>query len=106
MDTHTETYTERLSMRQSRMKIDSLLNPPTDTVDPYSQHDTLSSSSHASYPHFPDYSPTPSNGYWYASAASTAPDSPPNAAPSLRKSPSRMRRCSRSVGHFFSLINR
>lgn len=77
MDARTETYTKLPSSRQSRMKIDSLLNPPSNPADrdrerdyhppgsPYTQHATMSSTSHSSgYAHSPGYPPSPS-GYWY-----------------------------------------
>ncbi|KAJ5142172.1 Alpha/Beta hydrolase protein [Penicillium atrosanguineum] len=58
MDTHTETYTKLPSSRQSRMKIDSLLNPPTDSVErdyqPVSPCETT--------PYQQGYPPSP--GYW------------------------------------------
>ncbi|KAJ6086086.1 hypothetical protein N7486_010367 [Penicillium sp. IBT 16267x] len=66
-----ETYTHLPAKRQSRMKIDSLLNPPSDEMEysttdsPYSQHETLSTSSHnAVYATSPGYPPSP-NQYWY-----------------------------------------
>lgn len=76
METRTETYTRHQppSVRQGRMKIDSLLNPSADggpdehsstTGSPYSQHATMSSSSHSNgYAHSPGYPPSP-NQYWY-----------------------------------------
>lgn len=87
MEVQTETYTRLPSPKQSRMKIDSLLNPPTDSTDrvypsgsPYSRHATLPSL-HSNYTHPPGYPSSP-NGYWYGrysgyhdtspSAASTA----------------------------------
>ncbi|KAJ5585428.1 uncharacterized protein N7459_005228 [Penicillium hispanicum] len=72
MEMRTDTYTQLPSTRQSRMKIDSLLNPPTDdgeyftaTSSPYTQHASLASSSHGtSYSQAPGYPPSP-NQYWY-----------------------------------------
>lgn len=76
METRTETYTRHQlpSARQGRMKIDSLLNPSADggadehssrTGSPYSQHATMSSSSHSNgYTHSPGYPPSP-NQYWH-----------------------------------------
>ncbi|KAJ5101533.1 hypothetical protein NUU61_003755 [Penicillium alfredii] len=67
MDARTESYAPLPSTRQSRMKIDSLLNPPTDEPEPsgspYSQHASTSSSSHGYQPS-PGYPPSP-NQYWY-----------------------------------------
>ncbi|KAJ5655796.1 hypothetical protein N7507_007746 [Penicillium longicatenatum] len=66
-----EKYTHLPAERQSRMNIDSLLNPPSDeteystTDSPYSQHAKLSTSSHnASYTASLGYPPSP-NQYWY-----------------------------------------
>lgn len=72
MDIHTDAYSQLPSKRQSRMKIDSLLNPPTDdgeystaTSSPYTKHASISStSSHTGYPYSPGYPPSP-NHYWY-----------------------------------------
>jgi len=58
MDTRTETYIP--PSRQSRMKIDSLLNPPTDSVE----RDYNSSSPCQTNPNqSPSYPPSP--GYWH-----------------------------------------
>ena len=72
MESRTETYTQPPAKRQSRMKIDSLLNPPADegeeiaTGSPYSQHATIPSSSHGpvyGYTHSTGYPPSPTQ-YW------------------------------------------
>ncbi|KAJ6008021.1 hypothetical protein N7540_011997 [Penicillium herquei] len=74
MNTHTEKYTHSPSKRQSTMKIDSLLNPPSDelkytpTGSPYSQHATMSHSLHGAgygHSHSSGYPPSP-NQYWYS----------------------------------------
>lgn len=69
MEVQTETYTGLPSPKQSRMKIDSLLNPP-DSADrayppgsPYTQRAT-SPSVHSSHTCSPGYPPSP-NRYWY-----------------------------------------
>ncbi|KAJ5809424.1 uncharacterized protein N7503_001642 [Penicillium pulvis] len=66
-----EQCTHLPARRQSRMRIDSLLNPPSDEMEysttdsPYSQHATLSTSSHnAGYTTSSGYPPSP-NQYWY-----------------------------------------
>ncbi|KAJ5179900.1 hypothetical protein N7492_003110 [Penicillium capsulatum] len=67
-----EAYAHPPSKRQSRMKIDSLLNPSADeaedtttasTTSPYSAHVTLSS--HSGYAPSPGYPPSPNGPYWY-----------------------------------------
>ena len=69
------------SPRQSQMKIDSLLNPPSDdgrdeygtTVSSYNQRTIVSPSSHSgSYSHSPVYSPS-LNHYWYRQYQRTSP---------------------------------
>lgn len=59
-----ETY-QLPSKRQSRMKIDSLLNPdePDPAASPYSSHATISS--HSGYAPSPGYPPSPNAAYWY-----------------------------------------
>ena len=69
---HTDTYSQTSSKRRSRMKIDSLLNPPADDCEysttassPYTQHTRMSStSSNTGYTYSPGYSTSPTQ-YWY-----------------------------------------
>ena len=58
MDTRTESYASLPSSRQSRMKIDSLLNPPTDSVE----RDYNPISPCQTTPSYQAYPPSP--GYW------------------------------------------
>ncbi|KAJ5929265.1 hypothetical protein N7454_007113 [Penicillium verhagenii] len=65
-----DNQTQLPAVRQSRMNIDALLNPPSDeteystTGSPYTQHATISTSHNAGYTTSPGYPPSP-NQYWY-----------------------------------------
>lgn len=68
METHTETYTKLAPSRQSRMKIDSLLNPPTDSVEHYQPVSPCQTPTYQQgYP--------PSPGYWRYQNYDTSPGS-------------------------------
>ncbi|CAG8901612.1 unnamed protein product [Penicillium egyptiacum] len=62
MATHTESYATLPSARQSKMKIDALLNPGDGDISPRSQHASIPNrhSYHQPSPTFP-----PSPNYWY-----------------------------------------
>lgn len=66
MATHTESYSTLPSARQSKMKIDALLNPGDGEISPRTQHASIPPSHRHSY-HQQQPSPSfpPSPNYWY-----------------------------------------
>ena len=66
MATHTESYSTLPSARQSKMKIDALLNPGDGEISPRTQHASIPPPSHRhSYHQQPSPSFPPSPNYWY-----------------------------------------
>ncbi|KAJ9482675.1 hypothetical protein VN97_g10755 [Penicillium thymicola] len=65
MATHTESYSTLPSARQSKMKIDALLNPGDEEVSPRTQHASIPPSHRHSYHYQASPSFPPSPNYWY-----------------------------------------
>ncbi|KAJ5244553.1 hypothetical protein N7489_004649 [Penicillium chrysogenum] len=63
MATHTESYATLPSARQSKMKIDALLNPGDGDISPRSQHASISFNRHSYHHPSPSFPPSPN--YWY-----------------------------------------
>ncbi|KAF3012711.1 hypothetical protein E8E15_003719 [Penicillium rubens] len=63
MATHTESHATLPSARQSKMKIDALLNPGDGDISPRSQHASISSNRHSYHQPSPSFPPSPN--YWY-----------------------------------------
>ncbi|KAF2995631.1 hypothetical protein E8E15_000385 [Penicillium rubens] len=63
MATHTESYATLPSARQSKMKIDALLNPGDGDISPRSQNASISSNRHSYHQPSPSFPPSPN--YWY-----------------------------------------
>ncbi|CAG7950118.1 unnamed protein product [Penicillium nalgiovense] len=63
MATHTESYATLPSARQSKMKIDALLNPGDGDISPRSQHASIPSNRHSYHQPSPSFPSSPN--YWY-----------------------------------------
>ncbi|KAJ6189069.1 hypothetical protein N7519_003977 [Penicillium mononematosum] len=59
MATHTESYATLPSARQSKMKIDALLNPGDGDISPRSQHASIPSNRHSYHQPSPSFPPKP-----------------------------------------------
>ncbi|KAJ5868157.1 hypothetical protein N7534_002710 [Penicillium rubens] len=70
MATHTESYATLPSARQSKMKIDALLNPGDGDISPRSQHASISSNRHSYHQPSPSFPQAQTTG---TTAATTTP---------------------------------